>query len=338
MSERKQSWINRLLGRESPEARRLNQLRAELRGAGGALQQRRLRARVLELVDLADRVLDNARSSGGGDAALAQILGTLEQVAAPLSELAALEGVGLDAPQQQRIAAQFERSLDGLIDGFKAQLARSVTDRLSLLNASLEGLGELGRLEAESSPVQRYYSVAILRGQRLDISTLGDTDPFGLGLSWTVTGYDGDAPFRIVPCCIPVGEVPVQAGRFAAQAQAGGPEEDLFLFRFAVSAVPEAVERLVFALVIEKPRERRQTFAMVRDLAYRVLDPAGCELAHFRGDEAYSSQTALAAVVLYRRDGKWRIMVANEGFTDGVTGLRRAYPKGYFAPELLALG
>jgi len=87
-----------------------------------------------------------------------------------------------------------------------------------------------------------------------------------------------------------------------------------------LAAVPEAVERIVFAVAIYDARWRRQSFALVPGAHIRVVDPVtATEVLRYdlRGGDA---ETAMLFGELYRHAGGWKFRAVGQATPPGWPG------------------
>ncbi len=109
------------------------------------------------------------------------------------------------------------------------------------------------------------------------------------------------------------------AVRFSRSAGSrGGFEVDL-------SAVPPAIERIVFCVTIDDAQVRRQTLALL-DGAEIALGPrGGSPVLRFRPALAGAQEAAMTFGELYRRNGQWKFRAVGQGFNGGLGPLARSF-------------
>lgn len=166
-----------------------------------------------------------------------------------------------------------------------------------------------------------------------------------VGLGWRPGR--SDQPFDLdasVLLCGPDGKVPadsyfVFSNQLEPPAgpsqQAGGPNgagsgtaaEDDEQLEVDLDAVPDYVDKVVFAVSIYQARERRQTFGQVERAYIRVANlDTGAELVRYDLSHDGAGETALVFGELYRHSsGDWKFRAVGQGWSDGLEGIARDY-------------
>jgi tellurium resistance protein TerD len=91
-------------------------------------------------------------------------------------------------------------------------------------------------------------------------------------------------------------------------------------------AVPDEVQRIVFAVSIYDADARRQSFGQVRNAFIRVVNKAdGSELARYDLSEDASTETAMVYGELYRNGAEWKFRAVGQGYASGLAGIARDF-------------
>ncbi|MFS2293014.1 MAG: TerD family protein [Actinomadura sp.] len=87
-------------------------------------------------------------------------------------------------------------------------------------------------------------------------------------------------------------------------------------------AMPDAAERVAFAVSIYDADARGQSFGQVRNAYIRVLNRAdGTEMARYDLTEDASMETAMVFGELYRHNGEWKFRAVGQGYASGLAGI-----------------
>jgi tellurium resistance protein TerD len=81
------------------------------------------------------------------------------------------------------------------------------------------------------------------------------------------------------------------------------------------------VERVIFAVSIDKADERRQNFGQVRGAYCRVVDQDGQEIVRFDLSEDAAPETAMLFSEIYRNGAEWKFKAVGQGYTTGLAGI-----------------
>jgi tellurium resistance protein TerD len=99
----------------------------------------------------------------------------------------------------------------------------------------------------------------------------------------------------------------------------GGDDETI---NVALAAMPDAVQRIVFAVSIYEADARRQNFGQVRAAYIRVMNQAdGIEIARYDLSEDASSETAMLFGEVYRSGAEWKFRAIGQGYASGLRGI-----------------
>jgi tellurium resistance protein TerD len=106
----------------------------------------------------------------------------------------------------------------------------------------------------------------------------------------------------------------------------GGGDGDDEQIKIELSAVPAAVDRVVFPVSIYDADRRGQAFGQVRNAFIRVVDQAdGRELARYDLSEDASTETAMIFGELYRNGGDWKFRAVGQGYASGLAGIAKDF-------------
>jgi tellurium resistance protein TerD len=87
-------------------------------------------------------------------------------------------------------------------------------------------------------------------------------------------------------------------------------------------AMPDAAERVAFAVSIYEAETRGQNFGQVRNAFIRVVNQAdGTELARYDLSEDASTETAMVFGELYRNGAEWKFRAVGQGYVSGLAGI-----------------
>ena len=81
------------------------------------------------------------------------------------------------------------------------------------------------------------------------------------------------------------------------------------------------VQRVVFAVSIDKADERRQNFGQVRGAYCRVLDQDDKEIVRFDLSEDAAPETAMVFAEVYRSGSEWKFKAVGQGYITGLAGI-----------------
>ena len=117
-------------------------------------------------------------------------------------------------------------------------------------------------------------------------------------------------------CCVYFGNLrhPSGAIMHAGDNLTGAGEGDDEQIMVDLSAVPAAVDKLVFVVNIYDANVRKQHFGMIRNAFIRIVDLSdNKELCRFDLSEDYSGMTGMIAGEIYRRNGEWKFNAIGQG-------------------------
>lgn len=159
-----------------------------------------------------------------------------------------------------------------------------------------------------------------------------------VGMGWTPPVPDYQLDLSILLCGRDAKVITPDYVVFASQVEASTApststgvtaDTDDEQLEIDLDAVPEYIERIVFAATIYDAAARRQTFGQISHLFIRVVDPASdSELVRYTLDHDCAAETALAFGELYRHTSGWKFRAIGQGWSDGLTGLTRDYGAG----------
>ncbi|OIH98671.1 MULTISPECIES: TerD family protein [unclassified Curtobacterium] len=88
-------------------------------------------------------------------------------------------------------------------------------------------------------------------------------------------------------------------------------------------SVPEAVDKIVFAVYLDPDPRSPKDLGSIRSMAIRVCAPDGRELVRFAlPSERNHTIDAVILGELYRHRAEWKFRAVGQGYTTGLTGLR----------------
>lgn len=91
-------------------------------------------------------------------------------------------------------------------------------------------------------------------------------------------------------------------------------------------AMPDAAERVAFAVSIYDADARGQSFGQVRNAYIRVLNRAdGTEMARYDLTEDASMETAMVFGELYRHNDEWKFRAVGQGYAAGLVGIAQDF-------------
>jgi len=87
-------------------------------------------------------------------------------------------------------------------------------------------------------------------------------------------------------------------------------------------AMPDAAERVAFAVSIYDADSRGQNFGQVRNAYIRVVNQGdGTEMARYDLTEDASTETAMVFGELYRNGSEWKFRAVGQGYASGLAGI-----------------
>ncbi|WP_067822595.1 TerD family protein [Actinomadura kijaniata] len=87
-------------------------------------------------------------------------------------------------------------------------------------------------------------------------------------------------------------------------------------------AMPDAAERVAFAVSVYEADARGQNFGQVRNAYIRVVNEAdGTEMARYDLTEDASTETAMVFGELYRNGSEWKFRAVGQGYASGLAGI-----------------
>ncbi|WP_316525630.1 TerD family protein [Kitasatospora brasiliensis] len=190
-------------------------------------------------------------------------------------------------------------------------------------------------------------SVALTKGGNV---SLGKQAP-GLrvarvGLGWTAApGYDLDASALL---CGADGKVasdqhfvffnnlrsPDGSVRHLGGSGGGADQEQI---EIRLAEVPAEVAKIVFAVAIYDPAQRRQDFGQVRGAYVRVVDQdGGAEVARYDVAPGAGRETAMVFGELYRHGADWKFRAVGQGYAAGLAGIATDFGVDVLQPAPVA--
>lgn len=143
-----------------------------------------------------------------------------------------------------------------------------------------------------------------------------------LGLGWKVNEV-GEAPFDLDASKVhPSGSVEHMGDALTGSTGSQDDEQ----IKIDLSRVPSTINKIVFAVTIDKTKERGQNFGQVPVAFVRVVDEAN-DVERLRYDlrEKFSAQTAVIVAELSRRSGSWIFTAIGEGIEGGLEAVCKKF-------------
>ena len=187
-------------------------------------------------------------------------------------------------------------------------------------------------------------SISLAKGQKIDL-TKGNEGlknvMFGLG--WSTNKYDGEEPFDLDVSAFMLdsnGKVtgeqdfifynqpshPSGSVIYSGDNRTGDGDGDDETMKIDLSKIPAGIDRIAFAVTIDRADERLQNFGMVSDSYIRAVNEEnGEELFKYELDEDFSLETAIIAGELYRRNNEWKFSAVGSGMQGGLGAIARNY-------------
>ena len=108
--------------------------------------------------------------------------------------------------------------------------------------------------------------------------------------------------------------------------RSGEGEGDDEQVKIDLSAVPQNVAKLAFAVTIHEAGSRNQNFGQVTNAFMRVVNADGeAELARYDLSEDYSVETAMIFGEVYRHNSEWKFKAIGAGFEGGLGPLASSF-------------
>lgn len=99
----------------------------------------------------------------------------------------------------------------------------------------------------------------------------------------------------------------------------GGDEEQV---EVDLTAVPAAVDKIVFVVYADPDLRQPGNFGSVRSAYVRVCDRTGTEMVRYDIQDSNDIEvTAMIFAEIYRRRGEWKIRAIGQGYTTGLKGV-----------------
>lgn len=182
--------------------------------------------------------------------------------------------------------------------------------------------------------------VCLTKGQKISLTK----DNPGLknimvGLGWDINHFDTGSAFDLDASVFMVGangicptdkefifygnkEHPSGSVRHMGDNLTGEGEGDDEQVEVDLSAVPQNIERIAFAVTIYDSENRKQNFGQVSNAFIRIVDEAtGVELIRYDLGEDFSIETSVVVGELYRNGAEWKFNAIGNGFQGGLSAL-----------------
>lgn len=182
--------------------------------------------------------------------------------------------------------------------------------------------------------------ISLAKGQKVDLTK---TNP-GLtkavvGLGWDVNKYDGGHDFDLDASLFLLdGNGKVTGGEdfifynnttgangavvHSGDNLTGDGEGDDEQVKIAIKDIPEAIEKVTFAVTIHDAEARNQNFGMVSNAFIRIVnEDTNEELIRYDLGEDFSIETAVVVGELYRHNGEWKFTAVGSGYQGGLAAL-----------------
>lgn len=102
----------------------------------------------------------------------------------------------------------------------------------------------------------------------------------------------------------------------------GSGDGDDEQIKINLSAIPDNIERIAFAVTISEAESRNQNFGQVSNAFVRIVDEVKKnEIIKFDLGEDFSTETAVVVGELYRYKGEWKFNAIGSGFKGGLKAL-----------------
>ncbi|WP_067479679.1 TerD family protein [Actinomadura hibisca] len=102
----------------------------------------------------------------------------------------------------------------------------------------------------------------------------------------------------------------------------GAGEGDDEVINVNFGALPDAAERVAFAVSVYDADSRGQNFGQVRNAYIRVLNQGDrTEMARYDLSEDASTETAMVFGELYRNGAEWKFRAVGQGYASGLAGI-----------------
>lgn len=182
--------------------------------------------------------------------------------------------------------------------------------------------------------------VNLSKGQKVDLTkTNPGLNKLHVGLGWDVNRYDGSSDFDLDAVTFMLGN----NGRVTSDADfvfygnklhpsgsvesmgdnlTGAGDGDDEVVKVTLSAVPAAVEKIVFAVSIYDAETRHQNFGQVENAFIRIVDETtNQEILRYDLGEDFSIETSVVVGELYRHSSEWKFNAIGSGFQGGLAAL-----------------
>lgn len=161
------------------------------------------------------------------------------------------------------------------------------------------------------------------------------------GLGWSANRFDGGADFDLDAVVFLLGangkcrtdkdfifysNLIGPGIQHMGDERTGASEGDDERIKVSLDDIPADIERIVFAVTIDKADERNQNFGQVEQSYIRLADEdTGTELLRCDLGEDFSIETAVVFSELYRHNGEWKWNSILSGYSGGLAALCSSY-------------
>lgn len=106
----------------------------------------------------------------------------------------------------------------------------------------------------------------------------------------------------------------------------GGGEGDDESIKINLAALPNEIQKVVFAVTIHEADTRGQNFGMVSNAFIRVVnDGDGAEIARYDLSEDASTETSMLFGEIYRNGAEWKFRAIGQGFAGGLGAMAQSF-------------
>lgn len=184
--------------------------------------------------------------------------------------------------------------------------------------------------------------VSLVKGQKVSI-TKGNTglNKLLVGVGWDVNQYDGGEAFDLDSEVFLVGangkvtrqedfiffgnlKHPSGAVEHMGDNRTGEGDDEKI--KIDLSKVPPAILKIVVAVTIYEPEQRKQNFGQVSNAYIRIVDEEKQEeLLKYDLGEDFSIETAVVFGEIYKNGLEWKFNAIGNGYQGGLAALCSAY-------------
>lgn len=186
-------------------------------------------------------------------------------------------------------------------------------------------------------------AISLKKGGRIDLTKEFGLENALIGMGWDTNRYQGSADFDLDLTvfetdknkrCLDEQHIifynskqdPEGAIMHSGDNRTGAGDGDDETVTIDFAKINPRVENIIIVATIFEAPQRNQNFGLVDNSYIRVIDEkTGTELVRYDLGEDFSTQTAVVAAEIYKKDGNWRFRAVGEGYVKDLAELCAEY-------------